>query len=127
MKAFFYRYRIPLIEWYFVAACCYFCVQGADMSMLIFPIFIGFVNTYLVEPIVEAMSEAGEEAHEEFLSKKPPTWKNIFKAYLLVLAIIGIYYLVNEFFFQTVLEPFSFGAIFWILDKLMGKWIKIWK
>lgn len=133
MKAFFNRMSIPLLEWYLPAATCYFCMLGMNWSVFIVAIVIGFVHTYLREPIVLAIrAHRGEDvsAQPEVFDKWK-VWKEVAKAMLVCAGIMAIYYVVNaqrsanfeELFY---VNPFHFGAFYWIYDKGFGKLIKKW-
>lgn len=127
MKTFFYKFRVPLLEWYFVAACCYFFMIGFDLSIWMTAVFIGFVDTYVVTPILFTVSDIEKEAVDAYYAKSSPTLKNVAKALLLSTMIVGIYYLINEYFRPTAVDAFTFGLLYWLLDKGMGKLIKKWK
>lgn len=126
VKAFLYRIRIPLIEWYFVAASCYFCMMGFEMSFFSTAVVIGFVNTYLVAPIAFSLSEDQEKVGRDFLSEPTYIFKNVVKAVIIVSSMVGLYFLVNEYLFSTQVDPYSFGLVYWVLNKIVGKLIKKW-
>lgn len=126
MKAFFYKYRIPLIEWYFAGASCFFCVLVLNMNILSTAVVLGFVNTYLTRPIVFALSYASQEDQDAYMAEKPKVWKEIAKSMLISLSIYGIYYVVNEYFFHAQINPYLFGILFWLFDHIMRKLINKW-
>lgn len=140
MKTFFYRIRIPLLEWYFVAATCYFCILGMNWNMLVVAIILGFVHTYLVEPIVYSLTPLDEDPvvdlqkrEEKFLSwEKYKVLKECLKSFCICSLVMGVYYLVNSYrtsvdgeFFAV--DPFTYGMLYWVFNKILGKMMKIWR
>ncbi len=126
MKAFLYKFRVPLLEWYFVASCCYFIMLGTDGSVWTTALVIGFVNTYVVTPIIFAISDITKEEVDAYYAKTSPTLKNVAKSFLLCGGILGIYYLIDLYLFPTGVDAYSFGLLYYLLDKTMGKIIKKW-
>lgn len=102
-------------------------------------IILGFVHTYLVEPIVDSLksdmlevTEKVERKSEEFLSwEKYKVLKECSKSFLVCCLVYGFYYVMNrdltvadeEF---LAVSPYTFGLLYWILDKTFGKLIKKW-
>lgn len=124
MKALLYRIRIPLVEWYFVAACCYFGMMSLNLNVITLAVIIGFVNTYLVIPIARALDESAEEPQE---GKMPETGKNVLKSMVVCALIMGVYYLINAYWFEAFVEAYSFGLLYWIFDQILSKIFKKWK
>lgn len=177
MKTIFNQIRIPLLEWYLVAATCYFMMIGLDQPILVVAIVLGFVHTYILDPIVYALQpdpayeqveatpsteelKKVEEVERARNAKKvnqsgngkkkqkakwkrenitmtqvelerplPMVWKEIFKAIIVCGMIFGCYYLVNTYIYvdeMKAVDAFTFGALYWIFNKIWGKLIKKW-
>lgn len=131
MKTFFTHIRVPLLEWYLVAACCYFGMWAMDLGLLVLAIVIGFVYTYIYDPIAYVLEpdvsyKGVPKVERDISSEKPQVWKQVGKAMLVCTMISGIYYYVNVNFFPTSVDPFTFGALYWVITHSIGKVIKKW-
>lgn len=126
MKTFFYNKRIPLLEWYFAGASCFFCINVFSQTMLVTTVVLGFVNTYLTKPIVFALTPTTEEEKEAYMANKPNVWKEIGKSMALGYSIYAIYAVVNAYLFTAVINPFVFGILYWVLDRIIRKLVKKW-
>lgn len=136
MKAFFNRIRVPLLEWYLVGVSFYLLVMGLNQSLLLVAIAIGFVNVYILDPIVYAItpmvaSDGTAKVERDISSEKPQTLKEVMKAVLVCSLISGIFYMINtgsvmgeeDYIFAG---PFTFPTLYWVLNKGLGKLIRKW-
>ncbi len=117
MKAFFYKIRVPLLEWYFASAVCYFFLLGMNLNILTVGLILGLVETHITTPIRFAIDDSSQEDQDAYYAKRSPTWGNIGKAFLACGIIYISFYLINTYVVTAYVEPFTFGAAYWILDK----------
>ncbi len=91
---------------------------------------MGFVNTYLVAPIVFALQDEVVKDQRDFLKEPTYILANVVKATVILCLMMGIYYLIHMYVFPTSVEPFTFGMLYWVLDKgfhKIGMALKSWR
>lgn len=173
MKTFFNHIRIPLLEWYLAAATCYFLMTGMNQSIFVVAVVLGFVHTYILDPVAYALQPdptyIKEEKSPELLKKEeerlnakkakeangtkkkkgkkqvkrehismteqelarplPVVWKEIGKTMIVCHIIYGYYYCINTYIYVDDMKPvnaFTFGALYFIFNRILGKLIKKW-
>ncbi|MFI3172824.1 MAG: hypothetical protein R3Y58_10755 [Eubacteriales bacterium] len=127
VKIFFRKYGVELLEGYLAAMACYLCMYTADWNIWVTAIIIGFVNSYLKTPVVNALHIGNADKDDIFGIKHNKVIKNIFEALVICGIIYGMYYLVNLVLFATSVEPITFGVLYELIHIGISKIMKKWK
>ncbi len=112
LKSFLRRYGVELLEGYLAAMVCFLCMYTAGFNIWMTAVMIGMANTYLKIPVVNALQLGNADSGDIFAIRKKIVFKNIGEALMICSLIFLLFYIVDTYFFTTVVEPISFGILY---------------
>lgn len=113
LKKLFSRYKIPLLEAYLAASVCFL---GSGMTWIGIAVVIGFVNTYLLNPLIVTFKFGNRQLYPMPKRDHFKLIKNVGIALLISTIIVFIYSLINKYLFATFVEPITFGILYKVID-----------
>ena len=117
-KKFFSKYKVEMLEAYLAASVCFL---ASSMGWISIAIIIGFVNTYLLNPLIVTFKFGNRADYKMFEMNHMRAFKNVAKALLISFIIVMLYNLIDRYLFPTFVEPITFGILFKVIDILLGK------
>lgn len=111
-KSFIRRYGVELLEGYLAAMVCYLCMYTAGFNIWMTAVIIGMANTYLKIPVVNALQLGNTDSGDVLAIRKKIVLKNVGESLLICSLIFLLFYVVDTYFFTTVVEPISFGILY---------------
>lgn len=115
LKRFFSKYKIELLEAY-LAASVWFFFSSMEWTWISIAVVIGFVNTYLLNPLIITFKFGNRSDYMMFKKSYIRAFKNIGMALLICSIIVLLYGVVNKYLFATSVEPITFGILFKLID-----------
>ncbi len=111
-KSLFEKYKLEIVEAYMVAAVFFTCMS-IGMNWMTAAVLVGIANTYLVIPVINALSPVVVKHDRELFDVNHKVFiGNLLKAFFISSLIMGLYYFIDMYLFTTYVEPITFGIIY---------------